>query len=115
MSDQYCGVHTDLKCDILGRIHTYTYTHIHKCLTYVSEFEKRGNFVHFPNFCFKTHISGTIVAMNVNEYSSIILLHSLQIASPAHFRYGRGECTRPSRSKNAVLCPSSGQQACSDF
>ena len=55
-----------------------------------------------------------------HEYSFIILLHLLQFASPAHFRYGRGEHARQSRSKNAVLCPSlaahcSGQEACSDF
>ena len=54
-----------------------------------------------------------------HEYSFIILLHSLQFASPAHFRYGRGERARRSPSKIAVLCPlaahRSGQEACSDF
>ena len=55
-----------------------------------------------------------------HEYSSIILLHSLQIASPAHFQCGRGKRARRSRSKNAVLWPSlaahrSGQEACSSF
>ena len=40
-----------------------------------------------------------------HEYSYIILLHSLQIASPAHIRCGRGErAARQSRSKIAVLC-----------
>ena len=55
-----------------------------------------------------------------HEHSSIILLHSLQIAGPAHFRCGRGGRARRSRSKIAVLCLTSaayrsGQEACSDF
>ena len=29
----------------------------HRAYLYVSEFEKRGNFAHFPNFCFRTLIS----------------------------------------------------------
>ena len=55
-----------------------------------------------------------------HEHSFIILLDSLKIASPAHFRYGRGVRARRSHSKNAVLWPSlaahrSGQEACSSF
>ena len=50
----------------------------------------------------------------------IILLHSLQIASPAHFLYGRGDRARRSRSKIAVLCLTlaahrSGQEAYCSF
>ena len=55
-----------------------------------------------------------------HEYSYIILLHSLQIASPAHIRCGRGERPRRSRSKIAVLCLTlavhrSEQEACCSF
>ena len=79
---------------------------------------ERGKFAHFPNFFFKclylwNHNSYELQAWY--EYSSIILLHTLQIASPTHFLYGRSE-----RSKNAILWPSLaahhlGQQASFSF
>ena len=38
----------------------------------MSEFEKRGNFVHFPNFGFKTLNFGSIAAMNFKPGVNIL-------------------------------------------
>ena len=111
-------------CDLCGEIAVCSIIlQLQLPVVYVSEFEKRGN----------SRISWIFVLRYLNlwnhssyelqtwyEYSSIILLHSLQIVGPAHFRYERGKRTRQSRSKSAVLWPSlaahrSGQEACPSF
>ena len=63
---------------------------------------EKGALCTFPEFCFKrlymhmymylwNHSSYELQTWH--EYSSIILLHSLQIAGPAHFRCGQaGDC-----------------------
>jgi hypothetical protein len=86
----------------------------------VSEFEKRGNFAHLLLNHLYLWNHNSYELQTWHEYSSIILLHSLQIVSHAHFWYGRGERARLSCSKNAILWPSlaahrSGQEACSSF
>jgi hypothetical protein len=50
----------------------------------VSELEKRGNFAHFPNFCFKTLI-GTITAMNFKPGMNI-LHHCTTLAANSESR-----------------------------
>ena len=86
-------------------------------------FEKRDHFAHFPNFvlkhlCIRNYSSHELETWH--EYSSIILLNSLEIPSHAPFPYGRAEGVHRSHSKMAVLCLSLathhlGQEAHQNF
>ena len=87
-------------------------------------YEKRDHFVHFPNFsnlkCLYLWNHSSYVLQTQHEYSYIILLHSLQIATTAHIRCRRGKRACRSRTKIAILCLTlaahrSKQEACCSF
>ena len=125
IANLWCRWDTGTAWLLMYSVHTSEHVHIAIKWCPAKNISEKGTISCYSRiFILNTYISGTIAAMNVNFgmniYSSIILLHLQGIPSPTHFHLGRGDCTRWSHLKIAVLCLTlvahcSGQQACSSF